>query len=199
MDSFRLDGFAYALAGRLSRRAALRRGGEALAATALAAGVARVGHAHAQTTPAGTDPAAVVRAYIAAVNAHDLAAILAVYAPAAVHVVFPPAPGASGIYAGRAQIRTFYEAAIVNRDHLVVVPGTLQVKGNTVTYVKRIASGPWLKLGLGTLDANIYAVVEGNQFAAYIAMITPRDVARLFAATGVIPAAGTTAAASPAP
>jgi hypothetical protein len=148
---------------------------------------------HAQTS----DPAAVVEAYIAAANAHGVDAVLAVYAPDAVHVVMPPPPNSSGIYVGHDQIRTFYEGTVANNDHLEVVAGTLRVEGNTVTYVKRVGSDPWRKLGLETLDLNIYAVVKDGKFTTYIAMMTPESVARLFAALGII-ATGTPPAGTPA-
>jgi hypothetical protein len=103
----------------------------------------------------------------------------------------PPPSHPTGVYVGREQIRTFYEPTAATHDHLEEVAGTLHVEGNTVTYVKRVASDPWREVGIDALDLNIYAVVAQGQFVTYIAMMTPESVARLFGALGVIPTPAT--------
>jgi hypothetical protein len=184
-----------------SRRAALRRlGSGGIAALLVSRHLAPL---DSLATPdlaanAGTDPAAIVEQYLTATNAHDINAVLALYAEDAAHVVMPPPPGhPTGVYVGREQISTFYEPTATTHDHLEVVAGTLQVRGNTVTYVKRVASDPWRKLGIDALDLNIYAVVAQGQFVTYIAMMTPQSVVRLFGALGLIPAPATPPAGTP--
>jgi quercetin dioxygenase-like cupin family protein len=128
------------------------------------------------------DPAAVVQAYIRAVNAHNVDAVLALYANDAVHEVMPPPPGATGVYIGKAQIRQFYQQTAANHDHLAVV-GTLRVVGNKVIYTKRITSDSFRRLGIATpLDAFIVAVVRAGKFTSYTAVFTPASVAKLQAA-----------------
>ena len=129
----------------------------------------------------GTDPASVVQAYIRAVNAHNVDAVLALYADDAVHEVIPPPPGAQSVYIGKAQIRQFYQQTVVNHDHLEVV-GTPQVVGDKVMYTKRIASDSFRRLGLATLDASIVAIVQGGKFISYTAAFTPDSLAKLQAA-----------------
>ena len=183
----------------VSRRAALRGlGSSGIAALLVTRPLAPLDALAAPdlAATAGTDPAAVVEQYITATNAHDIDAVLALYAEDAAHVVLPPPPDhPTGVYVGREQIRTFYVPTAATHDHLEVVAGTLQVSGDTVTYVKRVASDPWRQLGINALDLNIYAVVAQGQFLTYIAMMTPESVARLFGALGVIltPASPTSA------
>ena len=129
----------------------------------------------------GTDPASVVQAYIRAVNAHNVDAVLAVYADDAVHEVIPPPPGAQSVYIGKAQIRQFYQQTVVNHDHLEVV-GTPHVVGDKVMYTKRIASDSFRRLGLATVDASIVAIVQGAKFTSYTAAVTPDSLAKLHAA-----------------
>jgi quercetin dioxygenase-like cupin family protein len=129
----------------------------------------------------GTDPASVVQAYIAAVNAHNVDAVLALYADDAVHEAIPAPPGAQSVYIGKAQIRQFYQQTVVNHDHLEVV-GTPQVVGDKVMYTKRIASDSFRRLGLATLDASIVAIVQGGKFTSYTAAFTPDSLAKLQAA-----------------
>ena len=101
-----------------------------LITAALALGVLLATTGGASSQP--MDPASVVHAYIRAVNAHNVDAVLALYADDAVHEVMPPPPGATGVYIGKAQIRQFYQQTAANHDHLAVV-GTLRVVGNKVS------------------------------------------------------------------
>ena len=141
-----------------------------LITAALALGVLLATTAGASSQP--MDPASVVHAYIRAVNAHNVDAVLALYADDAVHEVMPPPPGATGVYIGKAQIRQFYQQTVVNHDHLTVV-GTLHVVGNKVIYTKRIASDSFRRFGLATVDAFIVAIVQGGIFTSYTAAFTP--------------------------
>ena len=97
---------------------------------------------------ASDDPAAVIDAYIAAVNAGDLEAILDLYADDAVHIFLPTPDGSAGVCLGKEQFRMWYEQSLANGDRVELEDGTLAVDGNQATFVTRISSEPWRKLGL---------------------------------------------------
>ncbi len=132
------------------------------------------------------DPAAVVRAYAAAVNTGDLAWIMAMYANDAVHVALPAAEG-SGVCLGKEQFRLFYEQGVANGDRIEVVEDTLNVTGDRVTFVARLSSDPWRSLGLEVLEANVEAVVTDGRFTTHVVMLTPGSAWKLLTAVGTIP------------
>ncbi len=136
------------------------------------------------------DTAAVVQAYVAAVNAGDLEWILAMYATDAVHVALPAAEG-SGVCLGKEQVRLFYEQGVANGDHIEVVDGTLEAVGDRVTFLARLSSDPWRKLGLEALEANVEAVVTDGRFTTHVVMLTPGSAWTLLTALGTIPAPST--------
>lgn len=133
------------------------------------------------------DPAAVVQVYVAAVNASDLAWILAMYATDAVHVTLPAAEGSGGCL-GKVQVRLFYQEGVANGDRIKVVDGTLEVVDNRVTFVARLTSDPWRELGLKALESNVKVVVRDGQFTTHVVMLTPGSAWKLLTALGTIPA-----------
>ena len=141
---------------------------------------------HVRPVP-NDDPAAVVEAYAAAVNAGDLEGILALYANDAVHIALPTPDGSAGVCLGKEQFRLFYEQSVANRDRLAVVEDTLTVTGDRVTFVARLASDPWRKLGLESLEANVEAIVVDGRFTTHVVMLTPGSVRALLSALGTIP------------
>ncbi len=151
------------------------------------AGVRRSARAdHVRPVP-NNDPAAVVEAYAAAVNAGDLAAILALYADDAVHIALPTADGSAGVCLGKAQFRLWYQQSLANGERLEVVEDSLTVAGDRVTFLARLTSDPWRKLGLGSLEANVEAVVVDGRFTTHVVMLTPGSVRELLTALGTIP------------
>lgn len=141
---------------------------------------------HAQPVPSG--PAAVVEDYVAAVNAGDLEAILALYADDAVHVALPAAEG-SGVCVGKAQFGLWYAQSVADRDRVEVVDGTLAVAGDRVTFLARLTSEPWRALGIEQLEANAEAVIEGGRITTHVVMLTPGSARALLSARGAIPGA----------
>ncbi len=135
----------------------------------------------------GKDPAAVVEAYVGAVNAGDLEGILALYADDAVHIALPTPDGSAGICLGKEQFRLFYEQSIANGIRVEVVDGTLDVAGDRVTFVARLASDPWRVLGLEALEADVEAVVVDGRISTHVEMLTPGSVRALLTARGTIP------------
>jgi ketosteroid isomerase-like protein len=178
----------------VSRRTALRGLGGAGLATALAIGTAGRLSAHGdhQMTPArfalssDADPAAVIEAYIAAANAGDLEAILALYADDAFHIALPSPDGSAGVCVGKAQFTMWYEQSLANGDRVELEDGSLAVDGNQATFVTRITSEPWSKLGLDALAAQSEMVVIDGRIATHVVLLTPESVRKLQTARGAI-------------
>jgi ketosteroid isomerase-like protein len=175
----------------LSRRTALRGlGGAAVAA--LAVGIpgrvtAHSGHETALTVvraAAGDDPAAVIEAYLAAVNAGDLEAILDLYADDAVHIFLPTPDGSAGVCLGKANFRMWYEQSLANGDRVELEDSTLAVDGNQATFLTQISSAPWRKLGLESLEAKADLVVIDGRIMTHLVTLTPESVRMLQAARG---------------
>ena len=136
----------------ISRRVALRGlGGAGLAALAfrIPAYVAadegdRI--ANALFPASGNDPATLITDYVAAVNAGDLEAILALYNDDAFHIALPSPDGSAGVCLGKEQFRMWYEQSVARGDRIQIEEGTLTVDGNQATYLARLSSEPWHKL-----------------------------------------------------
>jgi len=181
-----------AITQRVSRRTALRGLGGAGLATALAVGVpGRVGAsssgliAPAQSAfSSSDDPAAVIDAYMAAVNAGDLDEILDLYADDAVHIFLPTADGSAGVCLGKAQFTMWYENSLANGDRVELEDGTLAVDGNQATFLTQITSEPWSKLGLKGLEAKADLVIIDGRIMTHVVTLTPESVRALQAARG---------------
>ena len=173
----------------VSRRTALRGLGGASLATALAVGAAGRVSAQSgyQTTTArfalsSDDPASVVEAYIAAANAGDLEAILALYDDDAFHIALPSPDGSAGVCVGKEQFTMWYEQSLANGERVELTDGSLAVDGNQATFLARITSEPWSKLGLGALEAHSEVVVVDGRIMTHAVLLTPESVRKLQAA-----------------
>jgi ketosteroid isomerase-like protein len=183
-----------ALTNSVSRRTALRSLGGVGLATALAVAVPiRAGASDGDRIAtalfgeaSNDDPAPVIEAYIAAVNAGDLEAILDLYADDAVHTFLPTPDGSAGVYLGKANFRMWYEQSLANGDHVVVEDDTLAVDGNQASFVTSITSDPWRKLGVETLTAQADLVVIDGRIMTHVVTLTPESVRQLQAARGTI-------------
>jgi ketosteroid isomerase-like protein len=171
--------------GLVSRRATLR-GLAGAGIAALALGVPRVAGAdsgdriaEALFAPASDDPAAVIKDYVAAVNAGDLEGILALYADDAVHIFLPTADGSAGVCLGKDQFRMWYEQSLADGDRIAVPDGTLAVDGNQAAYVTRISSDPWTTLGLEALEAHADMVLIDGRITTHVVILTPESVRQL--------------------
>jgi ketosteroid isomerase-like protein len=176
----------------VSRRTALRGlGGAGLAA---ALGLGQWGRVGASTEDriadalfgpiVGDDPTAVIEAYLAAVNAGDLVAILDLYADDAVHIFLPTPDGSAGVCLGKEQFTMWYEQSLANGDRVELEDGTLAVDGNQATFISQIASDPWSKLGLEALEAKADLVVIDGHIVTHLVTLTPESVRKLQAARG---------------
>jgi hypothetical protein len=177
---------------RVSRRTALRGLGGASLAGALAFGAAGRVRASSEDRIAtalfgavsNNDPAAVIKAYVAAVNASDLDAILDLYADDAVHIFLPTADGSAGVCLGKAQFRMWYEQSLANGDRLELADGSLAIDGNQAAYVARISSNPWTKVGVDALEAHADLVIIDGRIMTHVVTLTPDSVRKLQAARG---------------
>jgi hypothetical protein len=162
----------------ISRRTALRGLGGVGLAAALAVGLPGRASANSEDRIANAlfgptssnDPAVVIMAYIAAVNAGDLEEILALYADDAVHIFLPTPDGSAGVCLGKAQFRMWYEQSLANGD---------RVDGNQATFVARISSDPWRTLGLEALEAHSDMVVIDGRIKTHVVMLSPESVRAL--------------------
>ena len=178
--------------GTVSRRTALKGlGGGGLAAALAFGPPIRAGAtsedriANALFGPISSDdPAAVIKAYVAAVNAGDLEEILDLYADDAVHIFLPTADGSAGVCLGKANFRMWYEQSLANGDRVAVEDGTIAVDGNQASFVTHITSDPWSKLGLEALEAQADLVVIDGRIMTHVVTLTPESVRKLQAARG---------------
>jgi ketosteroid isomerase-like protein len=176
----------------LSRRDALRGLGGAGLAAALAAGVPSLAGAStgASIVPAtfrantNEDPGALIEAYVAAVNAGDLEAILSLYDDDAFHIALPSPDGSAGVCVGKEQFRMWYEMSLANDERMTVKEDTLTIDGNQATFVARLTSEPWGKLGLEALEATSEIVVIDGRIMTHVVVLTPESVRQLQAARG---------------
>ena len=176
----------------VSRRSALRGLGGAGLATALALGTtgrisAQTGHSTSTARFAASsddDPAAVIEAYIAAANAGDLEAILALYDDDAFHIALPSPDGSAGVCVGKEQFTMWYEQSLANGERVELADGSLAVDGNQATFLAKITSEPWRELGVESLAAHSEVVVVDGRIMTHVIMLTPESVRTLTAARG---------------
>lgn len=187
VDPDRVAPGAIALGSLLSRRAALQGlGGAGLALGALAA-AARFAPSAAADHTSAPRPNEMVAAYVAAVNARDLDAILALYAEDAIHVALPTADGSGGVCRGRADYTIWYERALEDGIRIEVVPGSVAVDGPRATFALRTATASWTALGLGPLAGTAEIAVADGAIRTHVVMLAPEAVRQLLAAQGVAP------------
>jgi ketosteroid isomerase-like protein len=128
------------------------------------------------------DPAALIKDYVAAVNAGDLEAILALYNDDAFHIMLPSVDGSAGVCVGKEQFRMWYEMSLANGERMTVDDDTIAIDGNQATFVSRLTSEPWSKLGVETLEATSEIVVIDGRIATHVVALTPESVRALQAA-----------------
>ena len=179
------------LTNSVSRRVALRGlgGAGAVMLAVGSSGVARAGTGDRIATAlfgavSSDDPASVVEAYLAAANAGDLEAILALYDDDAFHIALPSPDGSAGVCVGKEQFRMWYEQSLANGERVELKDGSLAVDGNQATFVTRITSEPWSKLGLEALEAHSEVVVIDGRIMTHAVLLTPESVRQLQAARG---------------
>ena len=143
------------------------------------------GQALAQTT----DPASVVDAFDATLNAGNVEATLALFAPDAVIRT------QGGTYRGTAQIRSLLSELVA--QHISFDSANHQVNGDTEKHSSNVSRDDWRSWGIAWLDATAEVVVQGGKIRSFTVTYTPDSLERLQAAQA---RAGTAQAqASPVP
>ena len=122
----------------------------------------------------GAEPLALALQLDRALNAGDVAAGLALFAPAA-QVKVPP-----DLYQGTTQIRGWLSYLAAN--HFAAEPGLRHVAGDTVTWPAEVRSDQLARLGLAAVTGAATLVVHGGQITAYTFVLDGASASRLRAA-----------------
>jgi len=125
-----------------------------------------------------SDPMAVFNAFHAAVNAHDVDAALAFFAPDAV-VQFPNQPPPN-VFRGTQEIRTWLQA--VSAQHIQVTTSNVQVTGDRITWDVGVIVDDVRPLGI-SVDGSAEAVIQGGKIVSFAFTISEETLAKLQAAT----------------
>ena len=147
----------------------MRRGGFFVAALLLCAVSATPG------ASAETDAVAVARALIAAENAHDVAAAVGFFDPAAI-VNLP-----TGALVGRAEIEQWQRELAAGNLRVEITP-PVAVTPEVVTFSGTVAFDPFRRLVISHLDATWELIVQHGRVTIFNFSFTPAATARLQAA-----------------
>jgi ketosteroid isomerase-like protein len=126
------------------------------------------------------DPMPVINAWVEALNAGDIDAALSYLADDAVVQIVPPAPGTSGIFTGKGEVRGWYEA-IVGQNGVTVLTDC-QAAGETVTCVNNYAEDSFRSLGIDSVVGEWVAVVRDGKLQSYTFTMSDESLAALMAA-----------------
>ena len=131
----------------------------ALSVRVVAIALAALVLASSQASAAPTDPESVVEAFIAAQNASDVEAALALVAD---DVVFT---GPGGTYCGKEHVRPILEHGAAEQRRIEEV-GATRVEGETVTQVDRVTSDENRELGVESKEYVDTFVVRDGKIAS---------------------------------
>jgi hypothetical protein len=118
------------------------------------------------------DPLATVHALLAAENAHDVEAAVALFAPDATVTL------ALETRRGTAEIRAWQRELAEGHFHMEVL-GTPEVAGDGVRFHNRLDLDLFKQMGLGTVEGISEAQVRDTKITAYTFALTPESLARL--------------------
>jgi hypothetical protein len=123
-----------------------------------------------------TTPLAVVTALLAAENAHNVDAAVALFAADAVVSL------AIETRRGTDEIRAWQQELAEGHFHMEIV-GTPEVAGDTVRFNNRLDLDMFKQMGLGTVEATSQATVRDGKIVSYSFNLSPASAAKLQAAT----------------
>jgi hypothetical protein len=126
------------------------------------------------------DPMSIINAWVEALNAGDIDAALSYLADDAVVQIVPPAPGTSGVFTGKGEVRGWYET-VVGQNGLTAL-SDCQVDGETVTCVNTYAEDSFRSLGIDTVVGEWVAVVQEGKLQSYTFTMSDESLAALMAA-----------------
>jgi len=127
-----------------------------------------------------SDPMSIINAWVEALNAGDIDAALSYLADDAVVQIVPPAPGSSGVFSGKGEIRGWYET--VAGQHGVTALSDCQIDGETVTCVNTYAEDSFRSLGIESVVGEWVAVVREGKLQSYTFTMSGESLAVLMAA-----------------
>jgi hypothetical protein len=126
------------------------------------------------------DPMSIINAWVEALNAGDIDAALSYLADDAVVQIVPPAPGTSGVFTGKGEVRGWYET-VVGQNGLTAL-SDCQVDGETVTCVNTYAEDSFRSLGIDTVVGEWVAVVQEGKLQSYTFTMSDESLAALMTA-----------------
>jgi len=127
---------------------------------------------------AANDPLSVVEALDATLNAQNVDGALALFADDATVRQSPPQPGSTGVYQGKAAVRTFLASDVAQDIHFDLA-APRQVAGERVTWINNTSIDPWRKLGIAPLQGQGDATVHGGKIVSLTITLTPDSLATL--------------------
>ena len=126
------------------------------------------------------DPVSTISAWVEALNAGDIDSALSCLADDAVVQIVPAAPGTSGIFTGKGEVRGWYETIV--GQHGVTALSDCQVDGETVTCVNNYAEDSFRSLGIDFVVGEWVAVVREGKLQSYTFTMSDESLAALMAA-----------------
>ncbi|HMA34460.1 MAG TPA: nuclear transport factor 2 family protein [Chloroflexia bacterium] len=139
-----------------------------------------------RTYAQASDPAAVVLAGLAAFNAGNIDAIMALFADNAVLTVNGGGPGGQPLVAtGKDQIRAGTLAALSQHQHIVIE--SIQVDGDHVHVLTMLSTDALRQAGFAALESMGDFVVQNGKIVSQTLGLTPASLAKLQAAAGAGP------------
>ncbi|HSR30879.1 MAG TPA: nuclear transport factor 2 family protein [Anaerolineae bacterium] len=126
------------------------------------------------------DPMSIINDWVEALNAGDIDAALSYLADDAVVQIVPPAPGTSGVFSGKGEIRGWYETVV--GQHGVTTLSDCQVDGETVTCVNTYAEDSFRSLGIDSVIGEWVAIVREGKLQSYMFTMSEESLAALMAA-----------------
>jgi hypothetical protein len=126
------------------------------------------------------DPVSTINAWVEALNAGDIDSALSYLADDAVVQIVPAAPGTSGIFTGKGEVRGWYETIV--GQHGVTALSDCQVDGETVTCVNNYAEDSFRSLGIDFVVGEWVAVVREGKLQSYTFTMSDESLAALMAA-----------------
>ncbi len=112
-------------------------------------------------------------------NAHDIDAVMRLFADDAVVTLVPPPPGAPGTFRGKEEIRGFVQMLIPGFH---VESRNFRVEGDKVTWFSTVSDDFFRQSGVDSADANCEAVVQEGKIKSFTPTFTPETLAKLRAA-----------------
>ena len=127
-----------------------------------------------------SDPMSIINSWVEALNAGDIDAALSYLADDAVVQIVPPAPGTSGIFTGKGEVRGWYET-IVGQNGVTSL-SDCQVDGETVTCVNTYAEDSFRSLGIDSGVGEWVTVVREGKLHSYTFTMSDESLEALMAA-----------------